>query len=75
MLPAHIIRSVVTATAHEVLHELGLAYLVDDDETIWAATRSTRCPGLQALLAGQRVKLTLDHHPSFSVVHNYDPQS
>ena len=75
MLPAHIIRSVVTATAHEVVPEFGLAYLVDDDETIWAETRSTRGPGLQAHLAGQRVKLTLDHHPSFSVVHNYDPLS
>lgn len=69
------IRSLVTATAHEVLPKFGLAFLVDDHETTWTVTRSMEGPGLAALRTGQRVHLTLHHHPDFSVVHTYDSQN
>ena len=68
-------RSLVTATAHEVLPRFGLAFLIDDDDTTWTVTRSTEGPGLHALRTGQRVRLTLDHHPGFTVVRTYDPQN
>jgi uncharacterized protein (DUF2249 family) len=32
-------------------------------------------PGLDSLRSGQRVQLTLDHHPEFSVVRAYEPQN
>lgn len=67
--------SPVMATAHEVLPKFGLAFVIDDDETTWAITRNMEGPGLDALRAGQRVRLTLDHQPAFSVVRAYDPLS
>ncbi len=66
--------SVVMATAHEVLPKFGLAFLIDDHDTTWTVTRSTEGPGLGKLRRGQRVRLTLDHHPHFSLVRAYDPQ-
>ena len=68
-------RSPVMATAHEVLPQFGLAFVVDDDETTWTITRNMEGPGLDVLRAGQRVRLTLDHQPAFSVVRAYDLQS
>ena len=68
-------RTLTTATADEVLPRFGLAVLVDDEARTWAVTRSTEGPGLDRLRAGQRVQLTLDHHPEFSVVRAYDPQN
>jgi hypothetical protein len=73
MSPTQPIHHSVTATAHEVLPKFGLAFVVDDQNTTWAVTRSTDGPGLDALRTGQRVQLTLDHHPDFSVVRSYDP--
>ena len=64
---------VVMATAQEVLPKFGLAFLIDDDDTTWTVTRSTKGPGLGTLRRGQRVRLTLDHHPDFSLVRSYDP--
>lgn len=58
----------------EVLPKFGLAFVVDDDETTWTITRNMEGPGLDALRRGQRVRLTLDHQPAFSVVRSYDPQ-
>lgn len=75
MSPSQRIRSLVTATAHEVLPKFGLAFLVDDHETTWTITRNMAGPGLERLRAGQRVQLTLDHHPKFSVVRAYEPQN
>ena len=66
--------SPVMATAHEVLPKFGLAFVIDDDATTWTITRNMQGPGLETLRAGQRVLLTLDHHPAFSVVRAYDPQ-
>lgn len=60
-------RSLVTATAQEVLPEFGQAFLIDDHETTWAITRNMEGPGLDTVRTGQRVQLTLDHHPDFSV--------
>jgi hypothetical protein len=68
-------QSLVTAIAHEVLPKFGLAFLVDDHETTWAITRNMEGPGLGSLRAGQRVQLTLNHHPGFSVVRAYEPQN
>jgi hypothetical protein len=65
-------RSVVTATAQEVLPKFGLAYLIDDQETTWTVTGSTQGPGLDTLHTGQRIQLRLDHHPGFSVVRSYE---
>jgi hypothetical protein len=63
------------ATAHEVLPKFGLAFLIDDHGTTWTITRNMEGPGLHALHPGQRVRLTLDHHPKFSVVRTHDPQN
>lgn len=68
------IQSPVMATAHEVLPNFGLAFLIDDHDTTWTITRNMDGPGLHTLRAGQRVQLMLDHHPDFSVVRAYDPQ-
>lgn len=68
-------RSPVMAIAHEVLPQFGLAFVVDDNETTWTITRNMEGPGLDALRTGQRVRLTLDHQPAFSVVRAYDLQS
>lgn len=73
MSPAPANRSVVVATAQEVLPKFGLAFLTDDQDMSWTVTRSTQGPGLGTLREGQRVRLTLDHHPRFSVVRTYDP--
>lgn len=67
-------RSLVIATAQEVLPQFGLAFLVDDHDTTWAITKCTEGPGLHQIQSGQRVQLTLDHHPEFSVVRAYVPQ-
>jgi hypothetical protein len=73
--PSQSIRSRVTATAYEVLPKFGLAFLVDDHETTWAITRNMEGPGLESLRSGQRVRLTLDHRPGFSVVRAYELQN
>lgn len=66
-------RSIVTATVHEVLPKFGLAFLIDDRDTTWTVTRNMEGHGLDSLRPGQRVQLTLEHHPDFSVVRAYDP--
>lgn len=73
MQPTRPTASDVTATAEEVLPGFGLAFLVDENHKSWAVTKSTAGPGLSSLRRGQRVKLTLDHHPRFSVVRAYVP--
>ncbi len=62
------------ATAHEIFPKFGLAFLIDDHDKTWTVTGAMEGPGLHALRAGQRVELTLDHHPDFSVVRAYDPR-
>jgi hypothetical protein len=66
-------RSHLTATAHEVLPKFGLAFLIDDHQTTWTITGSMEGPGLDTVRTGQRVQLTLDHYPDFSVVRAYVP--
>ncbi|EHR69837.1 hypothetical protein BurJ1DRAFT_0962 [Burkholderiales bacterium JOSHI_001] len=63
----------VQATAQEVLPRFGLAYLVDDQQRIWGITKSTEGPGLERLHEGQKVTLTVLHHPGFSLVRRYEP--
>lgn len=72
-VPEHL--SLVTATALDVLPKFGVAFLVDDRDTTWTVTKCTEGPGLQTLRPGQRVRLTLDHHPQFSVVRTYHPEN
>ena len=74
MSAAQTIRSLVTATAHEVLPQFGLAFLIDDNDTTWTITKNMEGPGLHTLRTGQRVALTLNHYPEFSVVLTYAPQ-
>ena len=62
----------VQATAQEVLPRFGLAYLVDDQQVTWGVTHSTEGPGLEQLHTGQKVTLTVLHHPGFSVVRRYE---
>ena len=64
-------RAFVMATAHEVLLKFGLAFLVDDQGTTWAVTRSMDGPGLDTLRSGQRVQLTLHHRADFSLLRGY----
>ena len=73
MSAIHKHRSLVTATAQEVLPKFGLAFLVDDQETTWTVTRSMEGPGLDTLRHGQKVQLTLDHPADFRVVRAYTP--
>ncbi len=61
----------VTATVHETLPKFGLAYLVDDSDRTWVITRSTKGPGLDGIHPGQRCKLTLDDHQSYTLVQDY----
>jgi hypothetical protein len=63
----------VMATAEEVLPRFGLAFLVDENRKSWAVTKSMAGPGISSLRTGQKVKLSLDHHPCFSVVRAYAP--
>jgi hypothetical protein len=72
MAAAQSTRRIVKATAQEVLPRFGLAFVVDEHDTTWAITKSTDGPGLDTLQAGQRIQLTLEHHPDFSVVSQYD---
>ncbi|MBK6472098.1 MAG: hypothetical protein IPF94_15740 [Betaproteobacteria bacterium] len=71
MTPARPLPSTVTATALEVLPGFGIAYFVDDQEVSWAVTKSTQGRGLHSIQPGQRVRLTLDHAPEFSLVSAY----
>jgi len=75
MSAAQTIRSPVMATAREVLPMFGLAFLIDDQDTTWTVTRGMDGPGLDSLRPGQRVQLTVDHRPDFSVVRAYTPQN
>jgi hypothetical protein len=61
----------VEATVHHVLPKVGLAYLVDDRDVEWAVTKATKGLGIEQLRPGQRVRLILDHYPSFSLVRQY----
>jgi hypothetical protein len=62
--------SVVHATVQQVLPSFGVAYLSDDQDNEWAVTRTT--PGetesLGCLEPGQRLKLTVEHFPEYSLV-------
>jgi len=65
--------SSVVATAQEVLPRFGLAYFVDDKNYTWAVTTSTPGPGIEGLRIGQRVRLTIQPRPGFTVVGSYEP--
>ena len=63
----------VVAVVEEVLPALGLAYAVDDNQCRWAVTQSTPGSGLQSLVAGHRVSLTISRHAHFEVASGYAP--
>jgi hypothetical protein len=65
--------SLVIATAQEVLPKFGLAYFVDDKDSTWAVTSATPGPGIEGLRIGQRVRLTIQPRPGFTVVGLYEP--
>lgn len=61
----------IIATVTEVLPSVGLAYVVAEDRSTWAVTKSTKGSGLPTLTGGRRVQLTVTHHPRFSLVSAY----
>jgi hypothetical protein len=65
----------VVATVQEVLPKLGIAYLADEKEGSWAVTRSTKGPGLESLVPGQKLRLLLDQRSAFGLVREYRPGS
>ena len=71
MLPSITQTSFVQATVDEVLPQFGLAYLVDHQEGQWTITRQTPGLGLDGLLPGQQIYLTLAHHEKFTWVRHY----
>ncbi len=62
----------VHATVVEVLPGFGLAYVSDERQRSWAVTKATPGIGLEALEAGQRLRLRIEHHELFSLVTRYD---
>lgn len=54
-----------------VLPQFGLAYLVDHQEGQWTITRQTPGLGLDDLMPGQHVHLTLAHDEKFTWVCHY----
>jgi hypothetical protein len=65
------ITAAVLATVDQVLPRFGLAYLAGDDGGEWTVTKSTQGPGLTAIRAGQRLTLTVERHPGFTLVREY----
>lgn len=64
----------IIATVTEVLPSVGLAYVVAEDSSTWAVTKSTKSTndsGFPTLTGGRRVQLTVTHHPNFSLVSAY----
>jgi hypothetical protein len=59
------------ATVVEVLPATGLAYLVGDDSRSWAITKSTPGLGLDTLMPGKRLDLTIVHRREFDIVSAY----
>ena len=72
MVPFPVPSSLVQATVDEVLPQFGLAYLVDHPDGQWTITRQTPGLGLEGLVPGQRVHLTLARYENFTWVHHYD---
>lgn len=62
---------VVTATVHDVLPRLGLAYLRDAGGAIWTVTRSTPGTGFDAIRIGQSLRLRVVDHGEFLLVGQY----
>ena len=63
--------SFVQATVDEVLPQFGLAYLVGHQDGQWTITRQTPGLGLDGLIPGQHVYLTLAHEEKFTWVRHY----
>ncbi len=63
----------IRATVQLVLPVTGLAYVEDDTQGSWALTKSTRGVGLDQLHTGQHLELTVEEHPSYSLVSGYAP--
>jgi len=61
-------QSTVKAVTSEVLHKVGLAYLVDDENRTWAVTRGNDVTTFEQLQPGKPCKLTLEHHDRFTIV-------
>ena len=71
MLPSTTQTSFVQATVDEVLPQFGLAYLVDHQQGQWTITRQTSGLGLDELIPGQQIYLTLAHDEKFTWVRHY----
>lgn len=63
----------IHATVKVVLPVTGLAYVEDDQQATWAITKSMRGAGWEQLRTGQRLALTVEDHPRFSLISNYTP--
>ena len=63
--------SYVVAKVESVLPELGLAYLLGEDDREWSVTKSTPGIGLELLAPGQQLRLTVDRYKTFALVCEY----
>jgi hypothetical protein len=63
--------SSVNAQVDSVMPHLGLAYVVDEASQAWGITRSTPGARFDTLEPGQRVRLRIEAHGSFSVVSGF----
>lgn len=63
----------ISVVVDEILPRLGVAYLHDDVGRSWGVTRSTPGVGLDRLHCGQRLRLSLKQHGSFTLASGYIP--
>ena len=59
------------ATVDEVVPQFGLAYFVDHQDGQWTVTRQTPGLGLDGLVPGQHVYLTLANDENLTWVRHY----
>lgn len=58
----------VKAVTHEVLPQMGLAYVVDDSQRTWAVTRTGASDHFEKLAPGQSCHITITDYGLFSLV-------
>ncbi len=63
--------STVDGNVEDVLPKLGLAFVVDGSAHAWGVTRSTPGSEFDALTPGQRVRMRVQAHRTFSVVREF----
>ncbi|KPF49500.1 hypothetical protein D621_14885 [beta proteobacterium AAP51] len=61
----------VPAMVTQVMLAVGIAYLETPDGRSWAVRRATRGAGLDGLMSGQLVALTIERHKGFDIAVAY----